>query len=911
MAEQWFPDPRHCRRTGTGPTAPLPLLGTALFTYRRTVCWAAGRDLARAGDPEEQTVETDPVTGSKPDRAFKVLTWKNAAGEKTDWKLEFTPPAASPIKPVQIAVPPQLNRGLDLKVNLSLPQGMEVSSADSPYRINVSLTEDCNGIIRTIEKAAAADLTFLGADKNPAYELTFPTGRMRQLLGVVKVEVHEGDKLKADGAAEVIISPVYKAGESRWQDYEILMWPVGGLPFLQPLEDTMMKQFGSTGVMETRWHGLSQRMRWARAGLRLMVHDFARRQLQLSHGRFANLMADWNKTKNRDLLIRKPSYADSEFLEAEEKRVTDLIKMLKPFDPTNYITCDEPSLSSYSKDFDFDFHPENITRFRKYLEAKFKTVANFNAACNEKAASWDDIAPQITVDTKKDGRWGLWNEWRIHNDNVMADGYKLYKDLVESVDPNGTISISGTQLATPFDGFDWYKLSSHFGTMQGYGYAYQDNKRISFNPEMLNAVPAGYGRSGRAVDYQIWSKLCDHGGGHVLFWWIAFRNYDLTYCQSARDYQRLFAEMRGGIGKQYMQGRRKLSPVGILYSMNSMRAAYKDSGESRSYSGPEGKVTGALIDAGFDPQFVASQQVAAGELIAKGFKALVMPMPLALGYGDKPGGLSVKKGLEDFIEQGGKVFYTEAPKYDEFLQPRIPDPNFLARLVKWETVKDSLQAALTKAGAVPWVKISKPDGTPLKGTSVFTYKLQGETDAHIVTVLRTPVGTKEIVGGDGVVHSVPDKEGGNEIEPMLVDVSGFGRVTCYDMRAGKELKPDEAGKLSINMRAGDGYPIALLPYSVRNIGANATVKDRAITVNVQVQAETGVFAPHVIHIEVASAAGETRKFDPALTRNIVTDSTGKATIVLPLSLEQLGRDYTVAVIDRMSGKQEIKALPGQ
>ena len=62
------------------------------------------------------------------------------------------------------------------------------------------------------------------------------------------------------------------------------------------------------------------------------------------------------------------------------------------------------------------------------------------------------------------------------------------------------------------------------------------------------------------------------------------------------------------------------------------------------------------------------------------------------------------------------------------------------------------------------------DGKPLPNVSSFSHTFKGNVDANLVTILRKPVGTKEIVGGDGVVYVVPDASGGKVIEPLFVDV---------------------------------------------------------------------------------------------------------------------------------------------
>ncbi len=860
----------------------------------RAILWASGHDFPRAGAAAEL-----PVAGENASRHFTVRQWKDTAGKVTDWELEFRPPGATGIAAIVVEAPDNIACGEPVGISFTLPESAQGG------QLSVSLVEESDGRRRTLEMvepaAAAGKMT-----------CSLPSGRVRQVLARVEVQAKKGGVLVAEGLAEVVVAPVYRPGESRWQDYEVLMWPNSGLPFQQPLEDRMMKAFGATGVMDTRWQPRERCLRWARAGLRLMAHDIARKPLQIPPNTFADIATRFNRTGDRTLLIRKPSYADPAFLAAERERIRELVGRLKPFNPTNYITCDEPSLTSYAMDFDFDFHPENIKLFRARLEEKFGTVAEMNAALGTTAASFAVVEPPLSSQKQ----WPLWNEWRAHNDRVMADGYRMYREAVESVDPNGTISISGTQSATPFDGFDWSQLSQHFGTMQGYGYSHQDRKRLSFRPDMLNAVPAGYGRAGKAVDHQVWSKLVENGGGHVLFWWIAFRNPDLSYCKSALDYQRVFAEMKSGTGKQYMQAERKWHPVGIAYSMNNVRAAYtRGEGDGRNsvYHRLSDGMCDALIAAGYDPVFISDAQIAAGGLASKGLKALFMPASFSLGYGERKGGLAVQPALAAFLASGGLVVATHEPELDEFLRPRKPDAAFWRKVTMYDSVKASLGAVLSGAGVLPWADVRNPQGSRIAKLEVAVHRLRGEVDAHIVTVTRAPAGLKEKLGADGVVYMVPDPEAGKETEPAVLKLHGLGRPVAYDLRRGylatkagattaeaSTMQPSGADTYAFDALAGDARCLALLPYRVEGLEITARREQGDLVIAWRF-AGAKVFAPHVVRIETGEMAGGAFVPDAVFSRNEVTPPSGSGRLSLPLAREDAGRSLAVRVRDALTG----------
>jgi len=172
-------------------------------------------------------------------------------------------------------------------------------------------------------------------------------------------------------------------------------------------------------------------------------------------------------------------------------------------------------------------------------------------------------------------------------------------------------------------------------------------------------------------------------------------------------------------------------------------------------------------------------------------------------------------------------------------------------------------------------------------------------------VIRAPIGCKDVVGADGVMHSVPDRSGGEEIEELTLDVSALGHSACYGMRKGELLTAD-GGKLTIPMQAGDGYAIALLPYVVKGLTATQKVADRALTVEWSLAGSNGRLTTHVARVEVADAA--TGNVLRHFCANVVTSPDGKGSVSFPLALEEAGRTFKAEVRDVLSG---LKVTAGQ
>ena len=869
--------PSVARAAGAPPVRPYRYWEVMYSLIGRCALWAAGREMTAKGTPVPLKVAAEHA-----DPCLSAVQYTNARGQVTDWAIRFAKPGADGVMNLRIPFPQHVRRGQPIR-----PAPWAPPARGAVWTL--TLGERVAGRWRTLESHAV---------KVPRL-IPLPTERVRAPLAVVRLEGKERGKVIFRGQAEVVVTPP----GPRWDDYEIFMWPVGGLAFLRDFESDLMAQAGSTGVMDTRWNSRGRLMRWARAGLRILPHAIDGNNLHIRPYRFAEIAKKYKQTQDKADLVRPPSYADPAFLAATRKRMVKAAKLLSPFGIPAYVLCDEPSLTSYRAEFDFDFHPANVAGFRKALAAKFGDIKAMNAALGTKAASIAAVAPPTTGQARKAGHWGLWNEWRAHNDTVMAEGYRMYRDALRQVDPDAAISISGTQAANPFDGFDWAKLSPLFDAMNGYGYSEQERKRMSFHPTMKNAKPAGYGNTGKGVTYQLWSSLVDHGGGHVLFWWVSFRNPDLSFCRSALDYRKRFAEMTGGIGRQYQLGRRHTSPVAIQYSMNSLRAAWT---AGKDYHAATGRVAAALVAMGMDPVFVSDDQIAAGLLTKGGFKAVFLPLPVSLGRGEKKGGLDVDGALAKFAAAGGLVVATAEPTCDEFLQPAKPDPALMKKVQRFDAVKGRLGEVLAAAGVRPWAPVRRADGQPVPGASVTVHKLDGKVPAYIVTILRRPVGKKQVVGADGVLTYVDDPSGGNAVEACTADVSTLGVAHATAFRTGKKL-PVAKGRIALNAPDGDAVALALLGYEVKEVQLAARVVGRDLEIAWKLRRADGkkAFAPHAVRIDVA-ADGQA---DPALSRNATCDGdTGAGSVRLPLAAEDAGKKLTVAVKDILTAARASKTV---
>lgn len=832
----------------------------------RAALWAADRPLARNGQPTAV-----PVTGEHADPWYTVRQWKDAQGKVTDWELAFADPDPQ-FQRIALEAPEYVAPGMTIPVKIAVPEALQ----DATW--SATLGEPGDGRWRTLASMAVQD----GA-------VSFPSTRVRQPIALVRVLAKRGDKLVAEGRAEVVVSP-----RPVWDDYETLTWYEQGLPFLSDVEMARMREFGLSGNTASPGNP-SEWRRLFRGGMRIHPVGFAD---GLHAKDLENQMREWREqkgreTKDRAALIRRPSFAEEKFATEQRTKTAKVAEQAKPYGPLSYITSDETSLTSYTAEFDLDENANNVAAFRAKLKTQFGDITSLNAAFGSTLASFDALTPITGEEAKAAGpssdKAALWNAWRAHNDDAWAGVFRLYGDALKTKDPAARLSVSGTQEQAVFNGIDWAKLTPELAAVSGYGGRWQELQRLCFQGPELRSTPwCAYGRSGRAVDHQVWSNLLAGGDGMAMFWWFSLRNPDLTLCNSGKDYQRVIVEMRGGIGKQLMQSTRRFSPVAVLWSATSQRAAWLR-GKFADFKKAEAQVMSALYAAGYDPRFVSEQQVADDDLAKRGIRALVLPMTLALGRGEKPGDLPLLPAVTKLLDAGGAVMVTDMIELDGFLRPAVLPEAVAARLTRFDAA--AVAGVLAKANANPHVTLA-----PSTGITPVLHVVDGVGGARVLTLLREPIGAKEVVGADGVPYLERDTSGGSEIQPVTVGVAGLGKVTIIDCRSGK-IVPVKDDAITVNVQAGDGHPLALLPYNVSGLETKTSVTDDDLTVTWKIVTDAKVISGHVVHVELRAKEGKPLRH---LVRNVTTGTDGAGTFTFPLAPED-GTGLTVHLRDVLTG----------
>jgi hypothetical protein len=370
----------------------------------------------------------------------------------------------------------------------------------------------------------------------------------------------------------------------------------------------------------------------------------------------------FRRTGDKRFLARTPCFDDPAVLEllSDISRAAARAKAMYNMD--YYFVGDEGSLGSYADPVEFCFGPHTLRAFREWLKTEYGTLETLNRSWSSGFREWAEVVPLTTEEARKSGRFAPWADHRTYMEIAFANAYAAVRKAVREGDPDGRIALSGTQVTTPYNGCDWYRLDRIIDDFLSYSGGNQWEIHRSFaKPGARVGFWTGYGRSGAAVKHEVWSAALSGVLFPNLFWSPSIVNPDLTFSRSGRDLGEALRALRfEGVGKLLMESERVSDGVALHYSMASVHAAGilghhannndddEAPSESSGWSFPgnrDGWVR-VLSDLGLSVDFVSSEQVESGAL--GGHRVFVLPLSLALSAAET-------EAIRRFVESGGVV----------------------------------------------------------------------------------------------------------------------------------------------------------------------------------------------------------------------------------------------------------------
>lgn len=453
-----------------------------------------------------------------------------------------------------------------------------------------------------------------------------------------------------------------------------------------------LRRLGVRGSLAYRMHA-ARFTTLQTAGVPYYVENIGRQFFSRYHiekGLWERTLAAIEKDPDaREALVREPSLCSAAFAEAYAKELQRHAAHYKTEGPLFYSLASEPSVTRLGAACDFDFHPETLQEFRRWLERDaYGTLNTLNEYWSTSFKTWAEVVPMTTGEARlrlKDSvnNFAPWADFRLFMDLTFAKTLRDGAGVIRREDPRARVGITGALGPFAFGGWDWTQLAGALDTVEAYdiGGARALWRDLAPGKPALAAVPlqpqASALQEARAA---IWTLALDSGPRGVLLWDEAagpegatarvLLGEDAKPTPSAELLGPTLRELDGPLGLLLANAKRARGGVGILYSPPSVRLhwlfeAHKLHGDG--WLKAWGASTSAerreslqlrlreswcklLADLGLPWRFVTPAELESGALAApeNGLQAIVLPRACALSDREAA-------ALKAFAEAGGTM----------------------------------------------------------------------------------------------------------------------------------------------------------------------------------------------------------------------------------------------------------------
>ena len=647
------------------------------------------------------------------------------------------------------------------------------------------------------------------------------------------------------------------------------------------------------------------------------------------NGGFGHLTAPEDTHVNQTQTPWHGCLADSKTLDRIGRLFRRDGEVYGPYGPFVWSHGDE---SLYSADPDLDWHPAALDRFRRLLaENLYPSLEALNREWGTEYTAWDQVMPIEFAEAKQTGNFAPWVTHKLSSDVIYAELYKQAGDFIREGDPGARTGLDGDEgLHGPNSGFDWWLLSKNIQLFQSYNakavaQPIQSEVKRSFGPADSSTVRglwygafggSSHGRPSRIeyFHYHPWYSLLHHMNT-TWFWTMGapgpVSGYapDLTSLGFMESQAQALAEIKSGIGRLVLSGSRADDGIAIHFSESSriVNSLYSERSDVFHciYEDALGDVARTLEDSGFQYNFVAYEQIEQGELADHGYKVLFLPNSRAISDREV-------ENILEFARNGGLVVADIMPAILKKSGAKRP-ASALAELFPRD--KPDTVTEVGKGRAV------------LIGTDTFSgyYRMHGGREdwrelrgrwGKMAELLQRYAGMEPAVSIKSLEGEMPPTEiarfdaGGIELVGLMRSYFlhdnetytariHFPRTShLYDVRAAEYLGHADRCDRPLNYQA---EVLALSPYRVEAVrvkSINSAVPGVPLILNASVEAGAAeVTGHHVLRVTITGPDGGELEW---YAQNILA-AAGRATITVPLALNEVSGVHTIHVKDVMSG----------
>lgn len=490
-----------------------------------------------------------------------------------------------------------------------------------------------------------------------AAPFSFPSRAVATRLAWVEAQILENGRERQRKRREVfILQP------RRWEDFDVVMYLFGPDPapglwktIERRLEEMQVTTLSSY-PLELSKHANFGVQAQTRISGQESPDGEARKPYLEQKRRYA-------ETGDKKYLARLHCLNDPVYRKQQEREIEKLVTPWVPFSPMSYYIYEEPSLTCYTDAVDLCFSPHCMRRMREWLKKQYGSLEALNRQWGTDFRRWDDVVPDSRPEAQRRGNYSSWADHRTFMEETYAENYAYVRDLLHRHDPEGLVLLSGTQESVPHNGCDYSRLNFIVGHLNPYTGGNQLEFLRSFNPGLRMSVGTGYGVHGRRTLYNLYNGLF-HGftAGAYIFWQYSILNPDYRFSESAESIRRALEEIRGGgIARLLRTVERSNDGIAIHYSFPSLHGSWIVDGRTtgpeenpnkgagptfRKYEANRDGWVNLLKDSGFGFDFVARQQIEAGDLRRRKFRVLILPFSVSITEGEV-------QAIREFVEGGG------------------------------------------------------------------------------------------------------------------------------------------------------------------------------------------------------------------------------------------------------------------
>ena len=521
---------------------------------------------------------------------------------------------------------------------------------------------------RVIDKAAVT---------KPNFSFYLKCSRSISLGLGIRAELKGGGKVLWSGRENVRMVP--PAGDDPWADYVLGVYNTGR-------REGTGRLFREMGLTHQVVQTTNTPIYVAQADLRFHASNIVYSLLGFYHRdlkRWRQIKAAQSKARGPVKLARHRCLSDPK----QAKFITDILTCaamrFKPYRPLHYGIGDEIGIGNMGAPYDLCGSKWCLTRYRKWLKVRYRTLGRLNAQWQTDYKGWDEVemfSNWQALERAKTGNFSPWADRVEFMDAVLAEAVNTGVRAVRKVDRQARCSVTGTQQPCCW-GYDLWRLCQVVDAMTPYDIGEGPDVIMSFYNDGADGrvFCPGFGQQ---LD-RLWRAFCrgydmnqqwDSFGGKTYSRLIDIERKALT--PLGKSVQVWADWVHAGPGRMRNRARRRRDPVAILYSQPSLRgnwileiAGRKDVPQTgENWVGRDSwtvrqkelsfrvRVSWSmwLRDVGVWPKYVDASQVDAGALAEGGYKVLVLPRAVALSD-------STARAIRKFAAAGGTVIADSWP----------------------------------------------------------------------------------------------------------------------------------------------------------------------------------------------------------------------------------------------------------